>query len=82
MGGGTGMGRNITHAVRLALFQAHQEEDVLLLTPCPWECNQQGEEVSNYLDQDVAMIEKQALRGNENYRLLGKRMGLASRKPQ
>jgi len=79
---GTGKSRNITHAVRLTLFLAHQEEHVLLLTPCPWEYNQEGEEVSNYLDKDVAMAEKHTLRGNENYRLLGKRMGLAGRKLQ
>jgi hypothetical protein len=82
MSDGTGMSRIITHAVCLTLFPAHQEEHILLLTPCPWECNQKGEKVSNYLDQDVAMTEKQALRGNENNGLLGKRMGLASRKPQ
>ena len=73
---------DVTHAVRFALFPAHEEEHVFLLVPCPWECNQEGEEVSNYLYEDVAMTEKQALRGNENYRLLGKRMGLAGRKFQ
>jgi hypothetical protein len=76
------MGRDITHAVRLTLFPAHQEEHVLLLIPCPWKCDQEGEKVTNYLDKDVARSEKQALRGNENYGLLGKRMGLAGRKLQ
>lgn len=68
--------------MRLARFPAHQEEHVLLLIPRPWERNQEGEEVSDYLDKDVARSEKQALRGDENYGLLGKRMGLAGRKLQ
>ena len=72
----------ITYAVRLALFPAHQKEHVLLLIPRPWERNQEGEEISDYLDKDVARSEKQALRGDENYGLFGKRMRLASRKLQ
>jgi hypothetical protein len=82
MSDGTGMSRETTYAECLTLFPAHQEEHVLLLTPRPWECNYEGEEVSNYLDMNITMTEKQDLRGNENYRLLGKRMGLAGRKPQ
>ena len=76
------MSRDTTYAMCLTLLPAHQEKHVLPLTPCPWECNQEGEEVSNYLDMDIAMTEKQAIRGNENNRLLGKRMGLAGRKLQ
>ena len=65
-----------------ALFPAHQEEHVLVLVPSPWECDQEGEEVPNYLDQNIAMPKKQTFRRNENSGLLGKRMRLARRELQ
>jgi hypothetical protein len=68
--------------VRLTLLPAHQKEHVLVLVPCPWKRDKQGEEVSNDLYQDIAMAKKDTLCGDENYGLLGRGVMLASRKAQ
>jgi|SRR5712671_5486221 len=70
-----------THAVCLTLLPAHQKEHVLVLVPCPWKRDKEGEEVPNDLYQDIAMA-NEALCGDENYWFLGEGVMLISGKAQ
>ena len=68
--------------MNLALFPSHQIEHVLVFVPHPRKCDQESEEIPDDLNQDIAVAEKQTLRGDEDDGLLGKRMWLPRRKAQ